>query len=72
MNRTLKEATVNWEYYISHVEAHLHSFVMAYNFARKLKALVGLPPDEYVSRIWTKKPERFNVNPYQHTVGLNS
>lgn len=73
MNRTLKEATVNRYYYTSHdhLKAHLHSFVMAYNFARRLKTLAGLTPYEYVCKIWTKEPERFLVNPFHYTVGLN-
>ena len=72
-NRTIKEATVKRYYYTSHdrLKAHLHSFVMAYNFARRLKTLAGLTPYEYICNIWTKEPERFLVNPFQHTVGLN-
>jgi len=45
---------------------------MAYNFARRLKTLKGLTPYEYVCKIWTEEPERFNVDPFQHTLGLNS
>ena len=45
---------------------------MAYNFARRLKTLKGLTPYEYVCKIWTKEPERFTINPTQHTVGLNT
>jgi hypothetical protein len=44
---------------------------MAYNFARRLKTLKGLTPYEYVCKIWTNEPERFNVNSFQHTMGLN-
>ncbi|MEE9271888.1 MAG: IS481 family transposase, partial [Robiginitomaculum sp.] len=42
------------------------------NFAKRLKTLKGLTPYEYICKISTKEPQRFNVNPYQHTVGLNS
>ncbi len=49
----------------------MHAFMMAYN-ARRLKTLKGLTPYEYVCKIWTKEPARFNVNPFLHTVGLNS
>ena len=45
---------------------------MAYNFARRLKTLKGLTPYDYVCTIWTKEPERFKINPAQHTVGLNN
>lgn len=46
--------------------------MMAYNFARRLKTLKGLTPYEYICKIWTKEPERFNVNPFLHIVGLNT
>lgn len=74
MNRTIKEATVKRYFYQSHgqLKAHLQTFLMAYNFARRLKTLKGLTPYEYVCRIWTKEPERFKINPAQHTVGLNT
>ena len=74
MNRTIKEATVKRYYYNSHnqLKAHLHSFLMAYNFARKLKTLRGLAPYEYICKIWIIEPERFIVNPFHHTVGLNT
>ncbi len=71
MNRTIKEATVKRYCYVSHsqLKTHMHSFLMAYNFAKWL--LKGLTPYEYICKIWTKEPECFNVNPFQHTVGLN-
>lgn len=74
MNRTIKDATVKRYYYASHdqFKAHLHSFVMAYNFARRLKTLKGLTPYDYICKRWTAEPERFIVNPFQHTVGLNN
>jgi len=45
---------------------------MAYNFARRLKTLKGLTPYEFVCKTWTNEPERFRINPIQHTVGLNT
>ena len=73
MNRTIKEATVKRYYYQSHdhLKRHLHAFLMAYNIAKRLKALKGLTSYEYISKIWTKEPERFNVDPFQHNAGLN-
>ena len=46
MNRTLKEATVKKYYYQTHeqLKRHMHGFLMAYNFARRLKTLKGLNP----------------------------
>jgi transposase InsO family protein len=73
MNRTLKEATVK-KYYDEthdHLKGHLQAFLMAYNFAKRLKTLTGLTPDEYICKCWQKEPERFTVNPCHHTLGLN-
>ena len=41
MNRTLKEATVQRYHYGSHAQlkAHVHAFLMAFNFAKQLKTL---------------------------------
>ncbi len=73
MNRTIKEATVKRYHYQSHeqLKSHLQTFLMAYNFARRLKTLKGLTPYEFVCKTWTNEPERFTINPTQHTVGLN-
>jgi hypothetical protein len=32
----------------------------------------GTHPYEYVCKVWTKEPERFKINPAQHTVELNT
>jgi hypothetical protein len=74
MNRTLKEATVKRYYYDNHqqLREHLHNFLNAYNFAKRLKTLQGLTPYEYIIKCWQKEPERFKINPAHHKVGLNS
>ena len=74
MNRTLKEATIQRYHYGKHAElkAHVHAFLMAYNFAKRLKTLKGLTPYEHVCKIWTMQPDRFRLNPLHHTVGLNT
>jgi transposase InsO family protein len=74
MNRTIKDATVKRFHYESHDElrAHLEHFVSAYNFAKRLKTLKGLTPYEYICKVWTKEPERFNVDPLHQMPGLNS
>jgi len=51
---------------------HLQTFLMTYNFAKRLKTLHGLTPYEYICNIWTSDPARFTVDPFQHTVGLNN
>jgi Integrase core domain len=58
MNRTLKEATVQRYHYGSHAQlkAHVHAFLMAYNFAKRLKTLRGLTPYEHVCKVWTTQP----------------
>jgi transposase InsO family protein len=73
MNRTIKEATVKRYYYQSHeqLKSHLQTFLMAYNFARRLKTLKGMTPYEFICKIWTTEPQRFRINPHQHIVGLN-
>ena len=71
MNRTLKEATVRRYYYDSHdrLRVHLKTFLDAYNFAKRLK---GLTPFEYICKLWTEQPHRFNVNPFHHMAGPNT
>ncbi len=61
MNRTIKEATVKRYHYDDHAQlrSHLDDFVMAYNFAKRLKTLKGLTPYEHICKAWTKEPERF-------------
>ena len=74
MNRTLKDATVKRYHYGSHdaLRAHLQLFLDAYNHARRLKALRGLTPYEFICRARTKEPERFRIDPSHHTAGLNT
>jgi len=74
MNRTLKEATVKRYYYQTHgqLKEHLQTFLMAYNFAKRLKTLRGLTPYQFICQSWQKQPLRFKINPFQHTVGLNT
>jgi hypothetical protein len=74
MNRSLEEATVKRDHYQTHAQSKARSqtFPMACNFARRLKTPKGLTPCEFVCKTWTKEPERFRINPIQHTGGLNS
>ena len=71
MNRTIKDATVKRYHYESHdqLKEHLYTFLLAYNFAKRLKTLKGLTPYEYVCKVWTQEPERFKLNPMHHTPG---
>ena len=74
MNRTIKEATGRRFHYDSHkqLRAHLDDFIAAYNFARRLKALSGLTPYEYICKIGTSDPDRFIINPIHQMPGLNT
>ncbi|MPZ16075.1 MAG: IS481 family transposase [Chloroflexi bacterium] len=74
MNRTIKDATVKRYHYESHdqLRQHLQLFIDAYNHARRLKSLRGLTPYEYIARIGTEDPDRFKIDPYHHSTGLNT
>lgn len=74
MNRTIKEATVKRFHYDDHdqLKLHLADFIGAYNFGRRLKTLKGLTPYEYICKIWTTDPDRFNLNPIHQMPGLNT
>jgi transposase-like protein len=74
MNRTLKEATVKRYHYGTHAQLkeHIHAFLMAYNFAKRLKTLRGLTPYQHICNAWTKQPKYFRLNPLHHTLGLNT
>jgi hypothetical protein len=74
MNRTIKEAKVKRCHCDTHfqLETHITDFNAAYNYARRLKTLQGLSPFDYICKIWTTEPERFNVDPIHHTPGLNT
>jgi hypothetical protein len=74
MNRTIKNATVKRFHYDSHEQfkTHLADFMAAYNFASRLKTLSGLIPYEYICKIWTSEPDRFNVDPIHQMPGLNN
>lgn len=50
MNRTLKEATVGRYHYqtTQELNQHLQTFLLAYNYAKRLKSLRGLTPHEFV------------------------
>ena len=65
MNRTIKEATVKKFHYKTHdnLKEHLKSFIDAYNFAKRLKALKGLTVFDFINKCWQNEPERFNNDP---------
>ena len=66
--------TVQRYYYETHdqLRRHLADFVMAYNFARRLKTLSGLTPYEYICKTWSKEPDHFTLDPTHQMPGLNT
>jgi transposase-like protein len=74
MNRTLKEATVKTFTYATadQLKSHLHDFLMAYNFAKRLKSLKGKTPWQFILDQWTISPDYFTINPSQFILGLNN
>ena len=73
MNRTLKDATVKTFYYATHqqLKEHLYAYLMAYNFAKRLKAIKGHTPWQFILNQWTINPEYFIFNPNHFLLGLN-
>ena len=50
---------------------YVHAFLMAYNFAKRLKTLRDLTPYEHICKVCTTQPNRYRLNQFHHTVGLN-
>ena len=73
MNRTLKDVTVNTFTYATHdqLKEHLHAYLMAYNFAKRLKSIKGKSPWQFILNQWTIHPEYFIFNPNHFLLGLN-
>ena len=73
MNRTIKDFTVKKYYYTTkkQLAEHLHDFLMAYNFSKKLKSLNFLTPYEKILKTWDENMSLFNSNPYRYLTGLN-
>ena len=71
MNRTIKDATVSRYHYENHeqMRTHLHDFIVAYNFARRLKTLKGLTPYEFLCKIFLVEPDRFRLDPIHQMPG---
>ena len=72
MNRTIKDETLTRYHYDSNDQPrdHLQLVVNAYNHARRLKTLSGLTSYKFIWQAWTKKPNRFRLNPSQNITGV--
>jgi len=64
MNRSLKEATVKTFTYATTKQliGHLRDFLMAYNVAKRLKALRGKTPWQFIQQEWKNKPQNFTID----------
>ncbi len=56
--------TVSRYHYESHeqIRKHMDDFILAYNFARRLKTLKGLTPYEFLCKSYLAEPERFRID----------
>ena len=69
-----KEELWHRYYYTSpgQLREHLQAFIEAYNFAKRLKAIGGLTPWEFIVKEWKLDPKSFKTKPDPYNVGLNS
>jgi transposase InsO family protein len=74
MVRTIKEATVKSFHYasIQELRRHVSDWLIAYNFAKQLKALKFRTPCEAIEELWKSKPDVFIVQPTHHMLGPNT
>jgi len=40
---------------------HLDTFILAYNFAKRLKTLLGLTPYEFIVKTLAEDPKKFHI-----------
>ena len=61
MNRTLKAAPIKRFHYetADPLNTHLQTFLLAHNFAKRLKWLRGLPHYEFICAEWRKNSSSF-------------
>ncbi len=72
MHRSIKEQTVYRYFYQTHsqLRQHLEAFIQAYNFAKRLKALQGRSPYEFICDRWRDNPDIFHQHPHHLTARL--
>jgi len=51
---------------------HVRDWLIAYSFAKQLKALRFKTPYEAVAELCKSKPDVFSVKPHHHMLGLNN
>lgn len=74
MVRTIKEATVKSFHYVSidDLRRHVRDWLLAYNYAKQLKALRFKTPFEAIREISNAKPDIFIRKPSYDMMGLNT
>jgi len=74
MVRTIKEATIKSFHYasIQELRRHVADWLIAYNFAKQLKALKLRTPYEAIDALWKSKPDALIIKPSHHMLGLNT
>ena len=74
MVRTIKEATVKSFHYasITDLRRHVRGWLLAYNYAKQLKALRFKTPFEAIRQLSEKKPEIFTQTPSHDMLGPNT
>ncbi|MFC2255179.1 IS481 family transposase, partial [Labrys portucalensis] len=72
--RTIKDATVRAFHYasIQDLRRHVRDWLLAYNYAKQLRALHFRTPIEALKHISAKKPELFVRPPTHDMLGLNT
>jgi len=72
-NRTIKDNTIMKYFYEEkeQLKEHLTQFVLAYNYAKKLKGLNYMTPYEKLVLIFNQNPEYFKDDPCHHLTKLN-
>lgn len=74
MVRTIKDAAVRSFHYASLIDLrrHVRDWLLAYNYAKQLKALRFKTPFEAIQQIAAEKPELIVRQPNHHMPGLNT
>jgi len=74
MNKIIKSHTTKKYYYetLKELKQHILSFLMFYNFQKKLKSLKYKSPYDMILQIYNQDVSFFNENPTHKKVGLNN
>jgi len=73
MNKVLKAHTIKLYHYetLDVLKKHVMSFLLLYNYQKKLKALKFQTPYDTMIQIYQDNPEYFKLNPESKSLGLN-